>query len=351
MTKKTFKFRDNIERMHGYTPGFQPTDRSAIKINTNENPYPPSPRVMEALAKIDGEAMRRYPQVSCDEFRQKAAKLHGIEADMILCGNGADELLSLLVRCCCDSNRRLAYPVPTYSLYPVLAAIQDCPTVEVPFEGDFRIPEELYHTEAALTILCNPNAPSGTFIGVDEVGVLAETVSGVLAVDEAYVDFAETNCLELLKKFDNVVILRSMSKGYSLAGMRLGYAIGSRRIIEAMIKVKDSYNVNVVTQVAATAAIADQEYFRQNVTRIVNERRRLTAELGGLGFSVTPSQTNFILVQITEPPAQEIYEKLTRQNIYIRYWQQQDLKDKLRISVGTHDQNDALLQAFKEILG
>ena len=346
----SFTFRDNIEKMRGYTPGFQPDDPAAIKINTNENPFPPSPRVFRALALLDDEAVRRYPQVYWDEFRQVASDVHAVAPDQIICGNGGDELLTMLVRCCCDSNRPLAYPVPTYSLYPVLAAIQNCPTIEVPWLDDFRIPANLYDNGAALTILCNPNAPTGTFVPVSEVADLARKVEGVLAVDEAYVDFAEDNCLSLLREFDNVIILRSMSKGYSLAGLRFGYGMGSARIIEAMLKVKDSYNVNAATQAAAVAALTDQDYFNKNVHRIKKQRYRLTSGLRKLGFDVPDSHANFLLCCTTGLSAKKIYEELTQRNIYIRYFNIAALQDKLRITVGSTEQNDALLTALREIL-
>ncbi len=346
----SFTFRDNIEKMRGYTPGFQPDDPAAIKINTNENPFPPSPRVFRALARLDDEAIRRYPPVHWDEFRRVASDVHTVEPDQIICGNGGDELLTMLVRCCCDSNRPLAYPVPTYSLYPVLAAIQNCPTIEVPWPDDFHIPAELHDNKAALTILCNPNAPTGTFVPVSEVADLARQIEGVLAVDEAYVDFAEDNCLSLLREFDNVIILRSMSKGYSLAGLRFGYGIGSARIIEAMLKVKDSYNVNAATQTAAAAALTDRDYFNKNVHRIKKQRDRLTHGLRKLGFDVPDSHTNFLLCRPAGLSAQKIYEELTQRHIYIRYFNTEVLQNKLRITVGSAVQNDALLTALREIL-
>ena len=346
----SFNFRENIEQMTGYTPGFQPDDLSAIKINTNENPYPPSPKVFEAIASLDGEALRRYPSVYWDNFRKIAAKVHDVAPEMIVCGNGADELLTMLTRCCCDCLRPLAYPVRTYTLYRVLAAIQDCPVIEVPFDQNGHIPKKLYNTGASLTIICNPNAPTGSFVSVDEIAALAAKTDGVLAVDEAYVDFARDNCLSLVKDFDNVIILRSMSKGYSLAGMRFGYAIGSKRIVEAMIKVKDSYNVNAITQAAATAALSDQNYFKQNTKKIIDQRDRLTPELRKIGFDVPDSQTNFVLAQISDPPAKQIYEKLTEHNIYVRYFDKEGLEDRLRITVGTAEQMDALLVALKEII-
>ena len=345
-----YTFRKNIERLAGYVPGFQPADKSVIKINTNENPYPPSPKVFEALSRLDGEALRRYPPIYCDAFRQAAAQVHGIDPAMIIAGNGADELLSIIVRCCCDKDRPLAYPVPTYSLYPVLAAIQDAAVIEVPYPHDYSIPVPLAQANAPLTILCNPNAPTCTFVGVEQVEKLARRLGGILLIDEAYVDFAGDNCLRLLKKNDNLMILRSMSKGYSLAGMRFGYAMGSPRIIEAMLKVKDSYNVNIAAQQAATAAIKDQRYFKQNIQKIIYEREKLIPALRELGFKTGDSQTNFILAEITDPLAQQVYEKLIERNVYIRYFNKQGLNDKLRITVGAGPQNDALLAALREII-
>jgi len=346
----TFTFRDNIEKMAGYTPGFQPDDPAAVKINTNENPYPPSPKVFEALRNLDALSLQRYPRVYWDQFRQVASKVHSVRPEQVICGNGADELLSMLVRCCCDQSRPMAYPVPTYTLYPALADIQDCPTIEIPWAQDCRIPQELFKTDAALTFLCNPNAPTATFVPVDEIARLAQSLDSVLAVDEAYVDFSDDNCLRLLERFDNVIVLRSLSKGYSLAGLRFGYGLASERIIDAMIKVKDSYNVNVATQAAAAAALADRDYFRTNVEKIKQQRTRLTTALRELGFEVPESQTNFLLVRVTELSAPQIYEELTRRNIYIRYFKTAGLQDRLRITVGTAQQNDALLGALAEVL-
>ncbi len=343
-------FRDNIEKMTGYTPGFQPSNPDAIKINTNENPYPPSPKVFEALANLSGNDLRRYPPILWDRFRETAARIHGIEPECIVCGNGGDEILAMLVRACCNKNRPMAYPTPTYTLYPILAEIQNCPVIEIPFALGYRLPKALFKTNAALTIVCNPNAPSGTVVATERLAELAKAVPGVLLIDEAYVDFAEENALPLLKDFDNVAILRSMSKGYSLAGMRFGYALTSVRIAEAMIKVKDSYNVNVAAQAAATAALADRDYFRTNIEKIKAERRRVTEELRNMGFELNESHTNFLLARPKMPPARQIHEKLAENNIFIRYFQNSEMADKLRISMGTPEQNDALLKCLRQII-
>lgn len=344
-------FRKNINALTGYQPGEQPEGEAVVKLNTNENPYPPSPKVFEAIRAAGGDTLRRYPPVYWNEFRAAAGEVLNVDPDLIVCGNGGDELLAILVRCCCDTHRPLAYPISTYSLYPILAAIQGCPVIEVPYDQNGRIPAELANTKAALTFLCNPNAPTGTMTKVEEVAELAAKLDGILCIDEAYVDFSQWNCLGLLEEFENIFILRSMSKGYSLAGLRFGFGMGSRRIVETMRKVKDSYNVDCLAQAAATAAIRDQEYCKTNIQKIVTERQRLTHQLQKLGFTVNESQANFVCVQINKPSANQVYERLAERNIYVRYFpNDQRLKDKLRISVGTSQQNDTLLEALQKIL-
>jgi histidinol-phosphate aminotransferase len=343
-------FRENIEKMAGYEPGFQPKQTSVVKLNTNENPYPPSLKVTEAIKNITAEQLRRYPQPMADTFRQAAAEVLGVEAENIICVNGGDELLNLAIKALCDENRSVAYPTPTYSLYPVLAKMQNCPAVEIPFDDEFNLPAKLASSGAALTIVCNPNAPSGTFIPKEELSQLAEELKTVLLVDEAYVDFADDNCLELVKKFDNVIILRSMSKGYSLAGLRFGFGIANENLINGLMKIKDSYNVDAVAITAAAAAIQDQQYFKNNVKKIKIERKFLTEKLTELGFEVPASQANFVFAKPLKMRAIDTYEKLKDRNIYVRYWAYPDIKDKLRISVGTDQQNEKLINALKEIL-
>jgi len=343
-------FRENIEKMAGYEPGFQPPNTDVVKLNTNENPYPPSPKVIEAIKNLKPEQLRRYPQPMADTFRQAAAEVFGVECENIICVNGGDELLNIAIRAFCDENRPVAYPTPTYSLYPVLAQMANSPAVEIPFDEEFNLPSKLASGSAALTIVCNPNAPSGTFVPKEEISQLAEEIKGILLIDEAYVDFAEDNCLELVKKFDNVIILRSMSKGYSLAGLRFGYGIADEKLIKGLRKVKDSYNVDVVAIAAAAAAIQDQQYFKNNVQKVKIERKFLTEKLIGLGFHVYPSQANFILARPSKVRAIDIYEKLKDRNIYVRYWAYPDIKDKLRITVGTAEQNKKFINALKEIL-
>ena len=343
-------FRNNIEKAEGYISGFKPKDTNVVKLNTNENPYPPSPEVLKALAEITAEQLRRYPDPNATAFCQQAAEVNGVSPESIMCCNGGDDLLRIAIHAFCDEKRSVAYPVPTYSLYPVLAGLQNCNTVEVPFDSEFNLPAKLAGSGAALTIICNPNAPSGSFVSIEELASLADEINGVLLVDEAYVDFAEKSCVPLIKEFDNLVVLRSMSKGYSLAGVRFGYAIAQPQLIAGLNKVKDSYTVDAVAIAAATAAIKDQKYFKENVEKIRKERKKLTEDLRELGFNVPNSFTNFVLAKSKICKASQIYDKLAQRDIYVRYWDMPGLNDKLRITVGTAEQNEKLVSALKEIL-
>jgi len=343
-------FRENVEKIKGYQPGFQPKDADVVKLNTNENPYPPSPKAVEVLKNIAPQQLRRYPDPLGTVFREAAGKVNAVPAEWIMCCNGGDDLLSIAFRAFCDEKRPVAYPVPTYSLYPVLADLQNCKAIEIPFDKEFNLPAKLASAGAALTIVCNPNAPTGSFINVNELASLADELDGVLLIDEAYVDFAEQNCTSLVKNFDNVIILRSLSKGYSLAGLRFGYAIAQPPLVEGLIKVKDSYNVDAVAIAVASAAISDQQYFKQNVEKIKTERGRMTEQLRQIGFEVPPSSSNFVLAKSRNAKAADIYDKLVQRNIFVRYFNLPGLDDKLRITIGTAEQNDKLLNALKEIL-
>jgi len=343
-------FRKNIEKVKGYEPGFQPKDTDVVKLNTNESPYPPSPAVLKVLTEISPEKLRRYPDPIGNEFRRAAAEINNVRAENIMCCNGGDDLLTMAFRAFCDKNRPVAYPVPTYSLYPVLAKLQNCNTIEVPFDDEFNLPAKLAGTNAALTIVCNPNAPSGSFISIDELASLADELSGVLLIDEAYVDFAEANCTDLVKEFDNVIILRSLSKGYGLAGIRFGYTIAQSDLIAGLMKVKDSYNVDAVAAAVATAAIKDQKYFTETTEKVKKVRGLLSEQLRDLGFEVPKSCANFVLARCKNRKADVIFDKLVERRIYVRYFNLPGLDDKLRITVGTDEQNNKLISDLKEIL-
>ena len=343
-------FRKNIAAFAGYVPGEQPRDEGIIKLNTNENPYPPSPRVLAALRQTINRSLRLYPEPLADSLRAAAASIYGVKPGNILAGNGSDEILSILTRCFVGPQDRVAFPVPTYSLYDTLIAIQEGERIAVDYPADFSLPEALAGQKAALTLLCNPNSPSGTLVSLHEIERLARAVSGILVIDEAYVDFAESegaSSLPLISHFPNLVVLRTFSKSFSLAGMRVGLAFASEEIILGMMKVKDSYNLNRLSLVAATAALQDMPWMMRNVARIQRSRRQLTAGLMKMGFYVYPSHANFVMARKREQNLKEVYEKLKGNKILVRYFDIPDLQDCLRITVGTPQEIRSLLKVME----
>jgi len=344
-------FRKNIEEIEGYTPGEQPTDPTVVKLNTNENPYPPSPRVLEAIRSITPEQLRRYPHPLANQFRDKAAEIFGVTREMIICGNGMDDILNMTVRAFSGPEAALVYPVPTYTLYAVLAGIQASVVKEVPWGPDYSLPyDALVQARGRVTYLANPNAPTGTLVPVDQVAKLADALDGVLCVDEAYVDFAQRDCMELARTRRNVLVMRTLSKGYGLAGLRFGFAVGDANLIAGLMKVKDSYNADAVAIAAATAAISDCDYREQTRTQVIQERQRLAAALTGLGMPPLPSESNFLFALCKKVPAGKLYELLKARQILVRYFNSPGIADRLRITVGTPQQNDVLVAALKELV-
>jgi histidinol-phosphate aminotransferase len=343
--------RPTVRDMDGYAPGEQPAPGSrVVKLNTNENPFPPSPKVMQAIREVEAEMLRRYPNPTADTFRDAAAKLFGVTRQHILAGNGSDDLLTIATRTFVPPGGLLASPDPSYSLYPILARLQDAKFATVPWENHWDLPVEgLLDANADAIYIVNPNAPSGTFVSPRRVAELAKKCKGLVLVDEAYADFAEENCVDLVKEFANVVVSRSLSKAYSLAGLRFGFAIGQPRVIDEMMKVKDSYNCDAISIAAATAAIEDQEYARFTWDHVKSERARVTDELTAIGFSVLPSQANFVLASVPDGRARELYEGLKAEGILVRYFARPGLADKLRVTIGTSQENNALLGVLKAL--
>jgi len=341
--------RNVVRDMEGYTPGEQPADgERVVKLNTNENPFQPSERVMAAIAGISAETLRRYPNPTADVFRAAAAKLHNLTRQHIIAGNGSDDILTIATRCFVGPGGKLAFPQPTYSLYTVLAQLEEAGAAPVPWERDWSLPiDALLATGADAIYLANPNAPSGTFVPALKVAELAKSFRGLLLIDEAYVDFAEDNCLALVQQFSNVVVTRTLSKAYSLAGLRLGYAIAQPAVIAQMMKVKDSYNCDAISMIAAAAALEDQAYARSTWENIKSERARISAELTQMGWTVLPSQANFVLAGVPSGRGKEMYLGLKQQGILVRHFDQPGLHDKLRITIGQSNENNALLAGIK----
>lgn len=355
--------RDNIRRMTGYTPGEQPDNPRAVKLNTNENPYPPPEPVLAALQAITGEHLRRYPPPTSTALREATAALHGVTARNIVTTNGGDELLRLAITTFVEPGKPIGVADPSYSLYPVLAAVNGSPVVRVPLDEAWRLPADftarMNRAEVNLTFLVNPHAPSGTLLDAAAISAVAQALNGVLLVDEAYVDFVDPDrnhdVVSLVHKHDNLLILRTLSKGYSLAGLRLGYGIGARGLIEPIAtKTRDSYSVDAIAERLALAALAHREHAVQTWDAVRGERARLAATLQRLGLECAPSQSNFLLACVPATlggGARALYKALKAQEIFVRYFDQPRLHDRLRITVGTPPENEALLDALYELLG
>jgi histidinol-phosphate aminotransferase len=336
--------------MAGYTPGEQPRDEGFVKLNTNENPYPPSAGVLAALGEaLTGERLRKYPDPIGTAFRQAAARVHGVEPDNVLIGNGSDDILTIVTRAFVPEGGLVVSPSPSYVLYRTLAEIQGARFQTVPFTADWRLPRPWPARRAQLTFVANPNSPSGTLVPAAELEQLARELKGPLVIDEAYVDFADEHALRLAR-LPNVIVTRSLSKSYALAGIRFGYAVAGADLIRELVKVKDSYNCDALSLAAATAALEDRDYLRSTRARILATRERLTDALGGLGFEVLPSQANFVWCRRSDRPVKLVYEELKRRRILVRYMNYEGYGDGLRVSVGTDEEIDRLLQELTRIL-
>ncbi len=345
-------FRPEIEQMAGYVPGDQPQSGKFIKLNTNENPYPPSPAVGRAIAAVAERGLARYPDPLGTAFRRRAGDVLGVDPDWILCGNGSDDILTIVTRALVGQRQWLRLPYPSYILYKTLAQLQGAGAEEVFFESDWSLSGKFCAPldELKLVFLPNPNSPSGTLIPPERVLELAERLPCPILLDEAYVDFAERNCLSLVAQNEKIMVSRSLSKSYALAGMRFGFLVAQPRMIEQMVKVKDSYNVDALSIAGATAAIDDQTWLAENRSKILATRKRLAAGMRELGFATVESQANFVWNPHPELPAKPLFEKLKAGRILVRYMDYSAWGDGLRISVGTDDQIDACLSTLKSII-
>ncbi len=358
--------RPLVEQLHGYVPGEQPKIKGLIKLNTNENPYPPSPKVLRAVkAAVDGR-LRLYPNPAALALREKLAKLHHCAPENIIIGNGSDELLALATRAFVEphagrgttsSESTVQYFTPSYSLYPVLAAIHGAKQNAVPLCVDFSLPStrELkrggqWDFKAALSFITTPNAPTGRGYSRAELRDLCKAQRGVVVLDEAYVDFAKEDALKLASEFPHVLVSRTFSKAYSLCFQRVGYFVGHPALITALDKIRDSYNVNGLGQIAALATLNDLPYYHRNFRRIITTREQLRRELTGLGFAVLPSQANFLFAKPPHFPAGEWLEKLRAHKVLVRWFNHAKTRDYLRITIGSEREAVILLRAVRAAL-
>lgn len=354
--------RDNIRAMSAYEWGEQPDSDQILKLNTNENPFPASPKVAEALNAVTVQDLRRYPPPTADGLRRQLARIHDLKLDNFVITNGGDEALRLALTTFVEPGSPLGTLEPSYSLYPVLADIQGATKMQIPLTDAWQIPRDFAQTlnEAGANLACivNPHAPSGTLIDVDTISQIANDFNGVLLVDEAYVDFVDPalryDLVRLVNAFDNLLLLRTFSKGYSLAGLRLGYLIGADSLIAPILsKTRDSYNIDYISQRLGEAAIADRSYAEETWRQIRSARRQLREDLIARGFQVAISQSNFLLADVPldfPKSASEIYQELKAQQILVRYFHSPLMEDKLRISVGTASQNARLLEALHKVM-
>lgn len=344
--------RPNIAAMSGYTPGEQPQAGKFIKLNTNENPYPPSPKVTQAIQAVLEQGLAKYPDPVANTFRRRAAEVLGVEPDWILCGNGSDDILTILTRAYVGEGDLLRLPFPSYILYRTLAEIQGARFDEVRFNEDWSLPDTFKSASDRLKLafLPNPNSPTGTVIAPADILQIAEALPCPLLVDEAYGDFAEQNCIELVRQNEKVMVSRTLSKSYGLAGLRFGFLIAQPQVIEELMKVKDSYNCDALSIAGATAAIDDQAWFVANRAKVLATRQRMTEALEQLGFSVIPSQANFVWCTHPTRPVQPLYEELKSNRVLVRYMNYPGWSDGLRISVGTDEQVDACTALLKTML-
>ncbi|MCA9137127.1 MAG: histidinol-phosphate transaminase [Planctomycetales bacterium] len=342
--------RPALSRMLPYTPGEQPPPGKFIKLNTNENPYPPPPAVVSAIRDAASGPLNRYPDPTATAFRRTAASVLGLPGpEWILAGNGSDEILTILVRGFVGEGQKLRLPYPSYILYRTLADIQGAAWEQVPFLDGWHLPTMFGQGEKDLRLvfLPNPNSPSGTIVPVDEVARLAASLPCPLVVDEAYADFATMNCLGLVQKHDNVLVTRTLSKSYGLAGVRFGFLVAQPSLIAKLTNIKDSYNCDYLATIAATAAMSSQDWLADVVAKMNVTRARMQQQLSKIGFDVTPSHANFVWCTHPSGRHQELHQYLKKNQILVRYMDFPDWGDGLRISVGTDDQIDACMMMIK----
>jgi histidinol-phosphate aminotransferase len=341
--------RPAIRAMAGYTPGEQPQGEGFVKLNTNENPYPPSPRVLAAIAEyLQTDRLRKYPDPLGTVFRRAAGRLFNVDPDAVLIGNGSDDILTIVTRAFVPEGGLVVSPSPSYLLYSTLAEIQGARFQAVPFTPEWQLARPWPFPQASLTLIANPNSPTGTMLSISALEQLAQELAGPLVIDEAYVDFAESNAMALAR-LPNVIVTRTFSKSYSLAGLRFGFAIAAPELVRELIKVKDSYNCDMLSLAGALAAIEDQEHMQTARAKIVQTRGRLTEALRHLGFDVLPSQANFVWATRVDKPVRPIFEELKQRRILVRYMNYPGHGDGLRITVGADAEVDRLLEELRNI--
>jgi histidinol-phosphate aminotransferase len=346
-----------ILKLRPYVPGEQPQDKKYLKLNTNENPYPPSPKVQEFLRKFDFEKLRLYPDPLCTKIRQRLAEKYGLAPEQVFVSNGSDEVLSFCFYAFFDSIQgRLLFPEVTYSFYPVYCDYYGIAYEKVPLDGSFAVDLRIFlgrHDSCGI-IFANPNAPTGTCLDLHDITLLLQNYprTNVVVIDEAYIDFGGTSAVPLLRDFSNLLIVRTFSKSLSLAGLRLGFAMGSEDLIQALFASKDAFNsypVNTLTQLIGEIALSDEQYYRSVTKKIIATRDRFSKKLLDLRWDVLPSKGNFVFASKKGVPGKEVYFRLKELGILVRHFDGEITRDFVRITIGKNEDMDRLLQALKDL--
>ncbi len=347
-------WEDNVRRAAPYTPGEQPSDRNVIKLNTNENPYPPSPMVAAAIRDFDAGGLRLYPDPRSGMLVDALAEYHHVTPSQVFVGVGSDDVLAMSFLTFFNSDLPILFPDITYSFYDVWARLFGIPYETPPLDGKLCLSAEDYYKKNGGVVFPNPNAPTGVLLPLDSVeDIVRHNRDSVVIVDEAYIDFGGTSALPLIEKYENLLVVRTFSKSRSMAGQRIGYACGSERLIGYLNDAKysfNSYTMDSITQAAGAAALRDEAYFRGTLQRIISTRGRMMKELGALGFSMPDSKANFLFIRHEDADARELFEALRRNNIYVRYFDKPRIDGMLRVTIGTDGQMDALVAFLKEYL-
>ena len=347
-------WENNVRKVVPYIPGEQPKETDIIKLNTNENPYPPSPRAARVLREYESGRMRLYPDPDATVLVDALAERYGLKPSQIFVGVGSDDVISVAFMTFFNSDKPVLFPNITYSFYDVWADVYRIPYKMIPLTEDFRINPKDYKTENGGIIFPNPNAPTGVLESLETVEeIVKANPSSVVIVDEAYIDFGGESALKLIDKYENLLVVQTFSKSRSMAGMRIGFAMGSEKLIKYMNDVKfsiNSYTMNPITQLCGAEAVKDNEYFDKTVAKVIATRERAKKELSALGFTFPDSKSNFIFASHKSKPAKEIFEALKERKIFVRYWNKPLINNHLRISIGTDEEMDRLFEALKEIL-
>lgn len=346
-------FRAEIDALEGYAPGEQPKFTNLVKLNTNENPWPPSPAVEKAWREMDWKRLNRYPDPCADKLRDAFASANGVKRENVIVGNGSDDLLTMIFRAFTSPELPVAIPEPTYSLYPVLAAMQGAKVIKIALdeEKNFDLPADfLAQAEGAnLLIFPRPNAPTGNAFAKEDVRRLCREFNGIVVIDEAYGDFSADNCMEFASLFPNVLVMRTMSKSYGLAGLRLGYAVGAKELIDGLMKLKDSYNVDMISQVIAEAAFSDRAYFNARCEEIKAQRTLLASQLEKLNFKIIPSEANFLFVSPPDGDGERCFKLLRESAVVVRYFPKAAGGKYVRITIGTPDECARLMDVLNGV--